>query len=77
MYFKFLTDDEMVEAVIGGIGFYFIIGYFREHLKWSRLKSAGCIFPLVWIMRKVGVNLYNYIKMTRKIQLKTIVTKKF
>jgi|TARA_B110000967_G_C18590493_1_gene414200 hypothetical protein len=77
MYFNILTDTELMEAIVGGIGFYTMIWYFREYLKWSRIKSAGILFPLVWIIRKVGINLYKYIKETRKLQLKTLKVAKF
>jgi hypothetical protein len=77
MYFNILTDTELMEALVGAFAFFIIIWYFRVFLKWDRLKSAGVVFPLVWIIRKMGVNLYKYIKISKKIALKTIKTKKF
>jgi len=77
MYFNILTDTELIEALVGAFGFFVIIWYFRVYLKWDRLKSSGIVFPLVWIIRKMGVNLYKYIKISRQIALKTIKTKKF
>ena len=47
MSFIFLKDTEIVEAVVGSIGFFLIIWYFRDSLKWSRVKSAAFIFPIV------------------------------
>ena len=62
MDFIFFKDTEIVEAVVGGIGFFIIVWFFRNYLEWSRVKSAAFIFPITWLIRKLGVNLYNYSK---------------
>ena len=73
--FTILNDSEIAEAVIGGIAFFLAIWYFRSYLNWSRTKSAGFIFPLVWIFRKAGVNIYKYLKSQNiNYALKTIKT---
>ena len=76
MSFIFLKDTEIVEAVVGSIGFFFIIWYFRDYLKWSRVKSAAFIFPIVWTIRKIGVNLYKYLKQRGLFSLATIKNSK-
>ena len=76
MNFIFLNDSEIIEAVIGGVAFFFTIWYFREYLKWGRLKASAFIFPMVWIVRKIGVNLYKHLKRQNIFQLVTIKSKK-
>ena len=75
--FDFLTDEEIMEGFFGAIAFAIMIWYFRSYLKWSRTKSAGIIFPLTWIIRKGGMNIYKYLKDKRGLSLKTIKTKLF
>ena len=74
MNFIFLSDTEMIEALVGAFGFALLIWYFRLYLGWSRYQSAGSIFPLVWIIRKIGVNFYKFIKKSRGVGLSTIKT---
>jgi hypothetical protein len=75
--FDILKDTEIVEGIVGAIAFGLIIWYFRSYLKWSRVKSAGFIFPIVWIVRKVGVNVYNFIKNSKGLSIETVKTTKF
>mgnify|MGYP004008186549 CR=1 FL=1 len=76
MSFIFLKDTEIVEAVVGSIAFFVIIWYFRDYLQWTRVKSAAFIFPIVWAIRKIGVNLYNYLKKKGLFSLTTIKNRK-
>ncbi len=76
MTFIFMSDNEIVEALIGSIGFFIIIWYFRDYLQWSRVKSAGFVFPIVWACRKIGVNLYKYLKQQNIFHLATIKNSK-
>tara|TARA_Y100001970_G_scaffold197655_1_gene240445 strand:+ start:7173 stop:7400 length:228 start_codon:yes stop_codon:yes gene_type:complete len=62
-----INDNELVEAIIGGIGFFIIMWFFRGYLKFNWLQRAGIIFPFVWIIRKMGMNIYKYVKTTHKI----------
>ena len=62
MKFIFLTDTEIIESFVGAIAFLFAIWYFRDYLEWGRFKSAAFIFPVTWIIRKFGVNLYKHLK---------------
>ena len=72
--FDILTDEEIMEAVFGAVAFALMIWFFRNYLSWSRTKSAGIIFPLTWLMRKGGMNIYKYLKDTRGLSLKSIKT---
>ena len=76
MNFIFISDSEIVEALVGSIAFFCVIGYFRDYLKWSRLKSAAFIFPIVWAFRKIGVNFYKYLKQQNLFSLPTIKNSK-
>ena len=76
MAFIFLKDTEIIEAVVGGIGFFIIIWYFRDYLQWTRVKSAAFVFPIVWVIRKIGVNLYKYLKKHGLFSLSTIKNSK-
>jgi len=71
-----MSDYEIVEALVGSISFFCVIGYFRDYLLWSRLKSAAFIFPIVWACRKIGVNLYKYLKKQNIFSLATIKNSK-
>ena len=62
-----INDNELIEALIGGIGFFIIMWFFRGYLKLNWLQRAGVIFPCVWVIRKIGMNIYKYVKTTRKI----------
>lgn len=75
--FDILTDEEIIEGFFGAVAFGIMIWYFRNYLKWSRVKAGGVIFPLTWIIRKGGMNTYNYLKNTRGLSLTTIKTKIF
>ena len=63
----FMTREQMVEAIIGGIAYFITIWFFRDYLDWSRLKSAAFIFPVVWAARKIGMNLYYHLKQKKNI----------
>lgn len=76
MTFLFMSDYEIVEALVGSISFFFVIGFFRDYLLWSRLKSSAFIFPIVWACRKIGVNLYKYLKQQNIFRLDTIKNSK-
>ena len=75
MTFIFLSDTEMVEAIVGGLAFAIMIWYFRKYLGWSRYKAAGSVFPLTWLFRKIGVNIYKYIKNNHGLNIATIKSK--
>lgn len=75
--FNILTDEEIMEGIFGAVAFALMIWFFRNYLLWSRTKSAGIIFPLTWVMRKGGMNIYKYLKDTRGLALKSIKTKLF
>lgn len=62
-----INDNELMEALIGGISFLIVLWVFRGYLKWNWLERAAVIFPFTWILRKLGMNIYKYIKTTRKI----------
>lgn len=59
---KFLNDVEIIEGIVGAVAFLFTVWYFRDFLKWGRIKSAAFIFPITWIIRKFGVNFYKHLK---------------
>jgi hypothetical protein len=59
---KFLNDVEIIEGIVGAVAFLFTVWYFRDFLKWDRIKSAAFIFPITWIIRKFGVNFYKHLK---------------
>ena len=61
-----MNDEEIAEGVIGGIAFFITVWYFRNYLGWGRIKSAGFIFPITWVIRRVGVNVYNLLKQKNK-----------
>ena len=75
MSFIFLSDTEMVEAIVGSIAFAIMIWYFRMYLGWSRYKAAGSVFPLTWLFRKIGVNIYKYLKSNHGLNIATIKSK--
>jgi hypothetical protein len=62
-----INDNELMEALIGGISFFIVLLIFRGYFKWHWLERAAFIFPFTWLLRKLGMNIYKYIKATRKI----------
>jgi hypothetical protein len=55
-----ITTNELVEAIVGGLGMYLVMKFMRGHLNFGWEVRAAFVFPLVWIIRKVGMNLFNY-----------------
>ena len=57
---ELITTNELAEAIIGGLGMYMVMKFLRGHLNFDYEMRALLVFPLVWIIRKVGMNLFKY-----------------
>ena len=62
-----INDDEFIEGIIGGFAFLIILWIFRGYLRLNWLERAGIIFPLTWVIRKIGMNLYKTYKKNMEI----------
>lgn len=61
----FITDNEFMEGVFGGIGALIFLTYLRNHMMVNKYKLFFFIFitwGLFWWTRKILMNVYIYIK---------------
>lgn len=81
-----ITDDELLEGLIGGIGwllavFYLRNGFYKYKLNGTNLALIGIVaWCFWWYIRKIGLNLYREYKKTKnestkKIEIKGITNK--
>ena len=66
-----ITDDELLEGLIGGIGwllavFYLRNGFYKYKLNGTNLALIGIVaWCFWWYIRKIGLNLYREYKKTK------------
>ena len=70
-----LNDTEFAEALIGGFGWIVAIFFIRNGLykKYDTINIAligGLSWGILWSIRKIGMNIYRYIKNNRNIKNK-------
>ena len=70
-----LNDTEFAEALIGGFGWIVAIFFIRNGLykKYDTVNIAligGLSWGILWSIRKIGMNIYRYIKNNRNIKNK-------
>lgn len=63
-----INDEELLEGLIGGIGWILAVFYIRNGLYKYKFKdtnyalAGGVSFAIMWYIRKIGMNLYRQYK---------------
>tara|TARA_B110000467_G_C18069829_1_gene340727 strand:+ start:42 stop:464 length:423 start_codon:yes stop_codon:yes gene_type:complete len=80
-----INDEELLEGLIGGIGWILAVFYIRNGLYKYKFKDSnyalagGVSFAIMWYIRKIGMNLYRQYKEitseNKKKQIKLPITK--
>uniref|UniRef100_A0A6C0JBN3 Uncharacterized protein n=1 Tax=viral metagenome TaxID=1070528 RepID=A0A6C0JBN3_9ZZZZ len=60
--FGYITEEQIVEGVLGASAFVIFFIYLREYVQWSVALESFVAWTLFWWMRKVGVTLYRKYK---------------
>jgi len=65
-----LTDDQLVEGILGALGWVLFFYYFRNRASYSIRTEGFLAWTFVWWLRKFGMNMYAKHKKTNKIKSK-------
>lgn len=72
-----LSDIELIEAIIGAVGFFIAMKIYRGYLNMDWATRAVFIFPTVWIIRKISINIYKHIRESKNIKINSVRIPKF
>ena len=61
-----LTKDQIIEGIVGAIGWILFVYYFKNFMNWSAQIEGAVAYILVWFLRKIVMNLYNSFKNKNK-----------
>ena len=70
MFINVMNDEQILEGIIGGLGFIIWSIYWKNRVQYSIQVEAFFAWMFVWYTRKIGMNFYKYLK---KINYKFIV----
>jgi len=72
-----LSDIELVEAITGAVGFFIAMHLYRGYFNLDWATRAVFIFPTVWIIRKISINIYKHIRESKNIKINSVRIPKF
>jgi hypothetical protein len=67
-----LTDENIIEGIIGAIALATVAYTLSRIIHAPRSIILGMSFIISWFLRRVGVNLYQYLKKNRKFSIKSL-----
>ena len=72
-----LTDENIIEGIMGAIALVIVAYSLSRIIHAPRSIILGMSFIISWFLRRVGVNLYQYLKKNHKFSIKSLKYKTY
>ena len=72
-----LSDIELIEAFTGAIAFFIAMQIYRGYFNMGWATRAVFIFPTVWIIRKITINIYKHVRDSKNMKIFSVMIPKF